>query len=218
MGFVVVVGVVLAVYFLWRVMRAQEAQARAVAVHVAVDAAVRMAPQIAAGLDDAKASQRLIEWSYEKARLLNLDDDEMKDTLRRRESAELRGLLVAESISRGVRCRYLDADLCYPEMGYPGASPPADLWCPTSHCDRVHDVDFPPGTKECPFCGEPVELLTDEDDIAEWKANAQAWSRYAKLYPAEAATEETRSTAAHAEADRRHRVEFEAALAAHEAQ
>ncbi|MBA3391129.1 MAG: hypothetical protein H0T89_00715 [Deltaproteobacteria bacterium] len=214
MGFVIVVGVVVGVYFLWRMMRAQESQARAVAVHVAIDAAVRMAPQIAAGFEEAKAARRVIEWLYDKARLLDLDDATMRETLGKGESAELRGLLVAESASRGVRCRYLDSQLCFPEMGYPGASQPADLWCPVSHCDQEHDVVFPPGTKECPFCGELVELLTDEDAVAEWKTNAEAWSRYAKLYPAEAAEEEARSTAAHAAADRRHRSEYDVAVAA----
>lgn len=209
----VVVGVVV-VYLLWRVMRAQETQAQVQAVRAAVETAVLLAPHIAAGFEQARGQGRLIEWTDAKARELGLDEATMRATIDKRESNELRALLVAESLDRGVLSRFLTARHCEPSSGYPGATPPSDVWCP-SQCEIERDVAVPNGTTACPFCGGAIEPLSGEADREEWEREMLAWSRYAKIYPREAAAEEAERTAARTASDHKQRARYEAAVTAH---
>lgn len=77
-GALVVVGVVIA-FLLWRLLRVQEARVRVEAVQATVQVARDMSEALARGWEQARAAGRVIEWTDNLARTLDIDDGQMWD-------------------------------------------------------------------------------------------------------------------------------------------
>ncbi len=204
----VVVGVVI-VFLLWRILRVQEARARVEVVQATAQVARDMSQAFAKGWEEARATGRLIEWVDNLARSLDIDGDRMWLLLRSPQGAELRALLIRESLERGVLCRFLEErDFADQYQGHPGPDPGRDAWCPNG-CDQERDVRFTTELKVCPFCGRPVEALAEADDRSRWQAEMLAFERYGRLLPTRANADESQSLAAHNAAAERERAKLE---------
>lgn len=225
---VAIVGVVVVV-LLWRILRVQHARAEIEATRARVEIATRVAHDAAqwmayheGGWEKARSEKRLIEWTDSVVRTLQLDEDDFALRLEAKSGAELRNALIEESFARGVPCRWLNRDdFDRFKVDYPGPEPKVSWWC-GERCDEEHDVRFPDGFQECPFCGAELEPLETPD---EFKAEHVAWereidklARYRRLFPDAFVDREQQDTKVRAEASERERVKFDRVVAEFRAQ
>lgn len=220
MMILLVVGIGVAIFLLWRILNVQVVRAQISVARTQIEAthlANTIAKDVAASFtaqagteEQAKKEGRLIEFLQKAAAMPGMDNDAVREFLS--VQPQTRKDLITESLVRGVRCEYLDhSDFVELHNGYPGPEPCGEPYC-TEHCD----VEWLPSDSEtCPFCGAPTkidspdeEIGGEESDMTTWRRDMDKWERYRKLYPEQAAKREAESKAAHTAADEGRRARF----------
>lgn len=202
MGLVIVIGVIVGVWLLWRMLQVQVVRAQVEAGRLAIEEQRLVDQQERAareelrtlGYQRAKAAGHLTEF-FEKHAEAFFGDDDVESALEA--SPDVARDLEQEARVRGIRGF---ARQCYiDEPHYPGPEPKPILSC-AAPCRKglLLEYPLPPEFKACPFCegpldGEMSDLAARE--LARWRTEMESWNRFKRFCPLRAAEVEAEENA-----------------------
>jgi hypothetical protein len=182
-------GIVVVIFFLWRIASNQQTANHLSAVNtaraLAADTGNAVVQQFGTW-QEAIARARTIEYMDNITRFLGQSDAEVRQAMLS-DPTNTAGVLVAESLSRGLHCRFLAPEdyLRHSRLLPPGLAPARERncaeYCHVSNHPDDEWIEFPDDCEICPFCsGQTVWTDPDAIDVEYW----ENWQRFRHLFPA----------------------------------